>query len=145
VFEKDNLSPLIFLTVCMKDRKKILANHAAHQLLLNAWARADQWRVGRYVLMPDHLHLFCSPARHPAMPLRAWMQYWKTLVSRSWPQPDQHPIWQQDAWDTQLRSGEGYSEKWEYVRANPVRAGLVADPDAWPYQGEMNVLHWHDR
>ncbi len=34
--------------------------------------------------------------------------------------------------------------KWEYIRHNPVRAGLVNDPDDWPYQGEMHVLRWHD-
>ena len=33
--------------------------------------------------------------------------------------------WQSDHWDTRLRSGESYDAKWEYVRNNPVRAGLV--------------------
>jgi hypothetical protein len=45
-------------------------------------------------------------------------------------------------WDTRLRRGENYSEKWEYVRQNPVRAGLVADADQWPYQGELSILPW---
>lgn len=31
-------------------------------------------------------------------------------------------------------------EKWEYVRLNPVREGLVNTPDEWPHQGELNVL-----
>ncbi|MCX7916496.1 MAG: hypothetical protein N3A53_09385, partial [Verrucomicrobiae bacterium] len=53
-------------------------------------------------------------------------------------------LWQRDFWDTQLRRGESYSAKWEYVRYNPVRAGLVSDPADWPYQGELNILEWHD-
>jgi len=30
------------------------------------------------------------------------------------------------------------SEKWEYIRQNPVRAGLVSVPDDWPYQFQFN-------
>ncbi len=26
-------------------------------------------------------------------------------------------------------------EKWEYIRYNPVRAGLCSDPDGYPYAG----------
>ena len=54
-------------------------------------------------------------------------------------------LFQRECWDTQLRKGDSYAVKWEYVRNNPVRRGLVDNVDAWPYQGEMNVLEWHDR
>jgi len=40
--------------------------------------------------------------------------------------------------DRLLRSDESLSAKWEYIRQNPVRAGLVADPDEWPYQYQFN-------
>ena len=36
-----------------------------------------------------------------------------------------------------MRDDESYTEKWIYVRENPVRAGLVARADDWPYQGEF--------
>jgi putative transposase len=39
-----------------------------------------------------------------------------------------------------LRNDESYSQKWEYVRENPVRAGLVVRADEWPYQGELVVI-----
>jgi putative transposase len=55
------------------------------------------------------------------------------------------PLFQRDCWDRQLRTGESYAQKWEYVRNNPVRKGLVAAADDWPYQGELNVLVWHER
>ena len=51
-------------------------------------------------------------------------------------------LWQPDHWDTQLRSGDNYAAKWEYVRANPVRAGLIPEAAAWPYQGELESLRW---
>ena len=41
-----------------------------------------------------------------------------------------------------MRSGDQYHEKWLYVCENPMRAGLVEDAEAWPFQGELNVLQW---
>jgi hypothetical protein len=42
--------------------------------------------------------------------------------------------------DHVLRSDESYAEKWNYVRDNPVRAGLVKSADNWRYQGEIAVI-----
>jgi hypothetical protein len=39
--------------------------------------------------------------------------------------------------DHLLRSNESYSQKWNYVRENPLRAGLVKSAADWPYQGEI--------
>ena len=48
--------------------------------------------------------------------------------------------WEKDFFDHVLRSQESYLEKMEYVRQNPVRAGLVKRPEDWPYQGEIHRL-----
>ena len=45
--------------------------------------------------------------------------------------------WQERFFDHLLRSKESYSQKWAYVRQNPVRAGLAARHENWPYQGEI--------
>ncbi len=55
---------------------------------------------------------------------------------------NEHPIWQRDFWDTQLRRNENYEEKWDYVLENPVRAGLVSKSEDWLYHGELNILEW---
>ena len=140
VFDLQNRSNIIFVTVCTRDRHPFLANPGMHARLKTFWGRANYWMVGRYVIMPDHIHLFCSPAVQPSEPLRTWMPYWKRQVSQS----RSSGVWQKNYWDTQLRQHESYSAKWEYVRHNPVRAGLVRHPDDWPYQGELNVLRWHE-
>ena len=144
VFQRFGQTPIIFLTVCAQERKPLFARPEVHLLLQNAWAEADEWAVGRYVVMPDHLHLFCTPGKVEHVSLAKWVHYWKSMVSRQWPYPSEQPVWQKSCWDTQLRRHENYSEKWNYVRHNPVRAGLCADMEDWPYQGEMHVLAWHD-
>ena len=46
--------------------------------------------------------------------------------------------WQTGFFDHVLRSSESQSEKWEYVRRNPERAGLVKDADDWLFAGELD-------
>jgi hypothetical protein len=43
--------------------------------------------------------------------------------------------WQREFFDHILRS-----EKWNYLRANPVRAGLVSAAEEWKYAGETETL-----
>ena len=43
--------------------------------------RKPGWLVGFYLLMPDHLHLFCAP-RDLTFTLDAWVTYWKTQFKK---------------------------------------------------------------
>jgi putative transposase len=71
-----------------------------------------------------------------------WIQMWKGLSSRRIAKAFEiaPPIWQADYFDRYLRSAENYSEKWDYVEQNPVRAGLVEKIDDWPYRGAIHEL-----
>ena len=140
--ERHNTADILLVTVCTKNRKPILANQAVFDLLQRVWREAESWQVGRFVLMPDHLHVFCSPAEMPARSVKQWVKFWKAAASRQWPCAKDQPVWQVDFWDRQLRKGEHYGERWEYVRQNPVRAGLVKNADDWPWQGVINELRW---
>jgi putative transposase len=140
--DRFNTATIIFLTVCTKNRRSILANEAAHFALKSAWQIQPTWSVGRYVVMPDHIHLFCSPRTLPAEPLSPWVKFWKSKACQLWPFAKGGGIWQRDFWDTQLRRGENYDQKWHYVLQNPVRAGLIKDVENWPYQGEIERLEW---
>jgi len=144
IHDHDGRPVIVFLTACTAGRKPILARADAMAVLRQAWAKATHWRIGRWVLMPDHLHLFCSPATIPPQPLERWISFWKAEVSRHWPRPGEHPLWQRDFWDTQLRHADSYDAKWSYVRLNPVRRSLVESEEAWPFQGEESVLWWQE-
>jgi len=75
VRERFNEPVIIFLTVCSKDRKPLFARADSVAVIVDAWRRAEAWSVGRYVVMPDHLHLFCAPAVFPTEPLMQWVRY----------------------------------------------------------------------
>jgi putative transposase len=133
------LPTIVLLTVCTKGRRPWLATPHNHVGLRDTWTEAKAWAVGRYVLMPDHLQLFAAPGLLE-IPLENWIKYWKSQFTKKRRRVDQE--WQLNHWDTRLRSGESYDDKWSYVRENPVRAGLVAVAEDWPYQVELNVLAW---
>ena len=139
-----NRANIAFVTVCTRNRRRLLAHDEIHELLLRFWREGSHWLVGRYVVMPDHLHLFCAPAIRPVTNVRDWVAYWKSMTTRYWPHADQKPIWQREAWDRQLRHGDSYDAIWDYVRNNPVRHGLASRAEDWPYQGELHPLPWHE-
>jgi len=97
------------------------------------------WAIGSYVIMPDHVHFFCADGQSKTTLSRmigAWKQ-WSAkeicpLVGI------EAPLWQKEFFDHLIRSDESYSEKWEYVRQNPVRAGLVSDVNNWEYTGHIH-------
>ena len=139
--EFHNRSIIIFVTVCTAARRKILAMDPAHEVVRESWLAANTWLVGRYIVLTDHVHFFCAPKGLDAPSLECWIKYWKSLVTRNLGDPA-GAVWQRHHWDRQLRSSESYGDKWEYVRSNQVRHGLIADADDWPYQGELNELRW---
>jgi REP element-mobilizing transposase RayT len=130
---------IVFLTVCTEDRKPWLATAAAHESLRAAWSSARSWLVGYYSLMPDHLHLFCAP-HDLSVPLEKWVTFWKRQFRRLHADPACR--WQARMFDYRLRRQESYTEKWTYVRENPVRKGLAQSAEGWLYQGMMNPLNW---
>ena len=91
--------------------------------------------VGRYVIMPDHVHLFVRGDR--SFTLSSWIGGLKRAMCVGLKLPC---LWQPGFFDHILRSDESYAEKWNYVRNNPVRAGLARTADEWPYQGEIAVI-----
>ena len=139
-----NRSIIQFVTVCTQDRRPVLATSDAHELLFQLWSDDSVYRVGRYVIMPDHVHLFCSPNSYPEESLVRWDKYWKSRCAAQLTDISGKKLWQRDFWDRQLRVGESYSEKWAYIANNPVRAGLSVAADTWPYSGEIHALTWHD-
>ena len=136
--------PIYFVTTCTHERQPILNNTDIHTHLLEFGEKGGDrgaW-LGAYVLMPDHLHAFVV-IDDERLTLSGWVKSLKNTVSKTLrAQSIPSPHWQKGFFDHILRSEESYSAKWEYVRENPVRAGLVKDWTAWPFVGEIFDLEY---
>ena len=121
--------PLYLVTFTTRDRRAIPSLDDT-QLALQRCARCgmDKFNValGRYVIMPDHVHVFVRGGRNFA--LSPWIGGLKRAMSVALKSPG---LWQPGFFDHILRSDESHAEKWNYVRDNPVRAGLVKAADDW--------------
>jgi putative transposase len=134
-------NPLFFVTFCTYERRKLLASDPVHSSFVSFATRAhleQNVAVGRYVVMPDHVHLF---VRGPDdFQLGPWVGMLKQALAKHVALAGTSPIWQRGFFDHLLRSDESYAQKWNYVRENPVRAGLVSKAGDWPYSGEIVVI-----
>jgi putative transposase len=131
---------MVWLTVCTKDRIAWLTQAPVMSALHKVWAlEARAWLVGDYLLMPDHLHLFCAPA-DLRFTIERWIAFWKDRFSKRF--PNQTWTWQRGGFHYRVRSAEDLHEKWVYMMENPVRKGLVARIEDWPWRGHVFDLHW---
>ena len=123
-------SAVYFITICCQDRgRNQLCLSATARLLFDAAAfyhERHEWFVHLLVLMPDHLHLLASFESDFGMSkvVEKWKRY--TAIQAG-------VAWQRDYFDHRLRSDESLDEKAGYIRQNPVRAGLAAAAEEWPY------------
>jgi putative transposase len=141
VLETPDGRTILFCTVCTKDRAAWLTDEAVANTLSNLWRQeARDWIVGRWLLMPDHAHFFCTPSREGCHSVERWTEFWKDRLAKSLHLGPGR--WQRGLFHRRIRSEEHYVEKREYLRQNPVRAGLVGQPDEWPWQGEIERIDW---
>ena len=88
-----------------------------------------RWHITLFLLMPDHLHALLSFARDRSM--SEIIRDWKRFHART-----NHVLWQEGYFDHRLRSderGAQLSAKTNYIRRNPVAAGLCASVQEWPW------------
>ncbi len=136
--------PFYFVTFNTHRRAPILSQEPVLLAFIQFFRQASEHgvTVGRYVIMPDHAHLFVvlPPG---GLTLARWIQSLKNYLGKTLLRlGHEKPHWQEGFFDHVLRSDESYAQKWEYVRQNPVRAGLVTTPEEWPYQGEMEDIRF---
>jgi putative transposase len=104
--------PLIFITFCTYGRRPLLANPEIHESFRIFCLKAKEQRnlAGRYVIMPDHLHLFVH--LNPTTNLSIWMKSLKNSLSKTLRNLGHSaPHWQKDFFDHVLRNEDSYGAK----------------------------------
>ena len=105
-------------------------HHPKAEAVINAakfYHDQQKWFVRLFLVMPDHVHALLTFASGVAM--KPTMTAWKGYLKRF------HRIdWQSDFFDHRIRNQQSLSEKFHYIRMNPVRKGFCTDPREWPHQ-----------
>ena len=122
-----------FVTICTKDRRKILSSLSAEQfssspdpvlteigkLVDSSIASVPAYYPGvfidRYVIMPNHVHLLLRFTEEDNPKLGRIIQQLKGFVSKQCGQT----IWQEKYYDHVIRDEADYLIKYQYIENNP--------------------------
>jgi REP element-mobilizing transposase RayT len=132
-------SVIYFVTMCVKDRRRVLANPDIFDAIKITIAQLQKWRVLADVVMPDHAHWVVLPVQNRDLSVGDFSHGFKRLLRKSL--GSQLWEWQRGCFDRLLRSEENLWSKWIYVKDNPVRHGLVQKADDWPYYLDFIYEH----
>ncbi len=119
-----------FVTLCCKQRiRNSLAHPEVFATIMETvciYEKVGKLNLYSMTVMPDHLHLIAR--WNHGLSLGRTIQSFKGIIAK------RHAIeWQQGFFDHRIRSSGELRAKTAYVRANPIRAGLVKTEADWPF------------
>jgi putative transposase len=103
------------------------------ELMLHAAAR-EGLICPVYCLMPDHLHLLWMGLRLDTDQLNG-MAFLRTYLEPALAPASFQPQAQEHVLREEQRKRNAFAKVCFYIAANPVRAGLMQEGEAWPYTG----------
>ena len=92
-----------------------------------------RYRLHAWVVMPSHVHvvLTLSESEMLAKVIRSWKSY---TARRANAILERHgTFWHREYYDRYIRNARHLDDVVRYVHNNPVKAGLAARPEAWPW------------
>ncbi len=131
---------LHFVTFTCYRREALLMTAHTKRLVEQALERARRqygfW-VSGYVIMPEHVHLLVSEPER--VPLSRALQALKQSVARRLIGGREH-FWQARYYDFNVYTRKKRLEKLSYMHWNPVKRGLVKEPQDWAWSSFRHYL-----
>jgi putative transposase len=126
-----------FLTVCTRNRSPYFRSSRLARwalAVLTDTAAQHNFSLRAYCLMPNHLHLLAQGLSRSA-DLLSFIESFKHKTSFHFHDKTGKTLWQVSFFDHIIRNAEDFSDCAEYIRLNPVRAGLARRPEDYPFSG----------
>jgi REP element-mobilizing transposase RayT len=134
-YQKDNRA--IFATFATHHRWHL--PEAAREIVVEACLHTNGTKctMHGFIVMPDHVHLVFTPLADDDSPI-SLPEIFQKMKSESSHRINsllrrKGRVWQDESFDHVLRHEEGIDAKLEYIRLNPVRAGLVCEPGKYKW------------
>jgi putative transposase len=129
------------LTICTVRRHAAFTEDAAVAsalVQLRRTADAQSFAVIAYCFMPDHAHVLVEGTADSS-DLREFVRIFKQRSAYQWKRAHGSTLWQRDYFEHVLRADEDTTAVARYILANPVRAGLAAAPNEYPFVGSLTM------
>jgi putative transposase len=121
-----------FVTTVTAERHSLFQVTATAELLKQTildYRRQGKFLLHAFVIMPEHFHALITPA--PNISLEKAMQFIKGGFS--FRLKSKHEVWMRSFNESQIMSEEKFINCMRYIEDNPVRRGLAATPEAYPF------------
>lgn len=94
----------------------------------------QRYRLDAWVIMPNHVHAVFWPYPNHTLSaiVKSWKQFTATHANRLLNRAGK-PFWQPEVFDHWIRNDAEHARCCRYVVRNPVKAGLCAAPEDWPW------------
>ena len=93
--------------------------------------RFSRYKLHSFVVMPNHVHMLVTSLVEPVSWLRGLKGFTGNRATRLFGIPE--PFWQDESFDRLVRDGSEFGRITDYIANNPVRAGLAATPEEFPW------------
>lgn len=90
------------------------------------------YRLSAYAVMSNHVHILIWPKRFLPKITKAIKGYTAHEANRVLGRTGQ-TFWQEESFDHAVRNEEEFYRIKRYIEQNPVKAGLVENPEQWPW------------
>jgi putative transposase len=125
-----------FITASAYEKQSLFQSDQMAQLFIEVlfhYQRQGRYHLHEFVVMPDHFHLLLTPII--PVTIEKAVQFIKGGFSyRARKELGfAGEIWQTSFYDRRVRDAEEYARFRHYIHMNPVRRGLVAAPEEFPY------------
>jgi putative transposase len=114
-------------------KKGLILSEGERTVVLKAlrYWNGHKWQIFAAVVMPDHVHLLVQPMSHPnggSFDLGEIIHSVKSFSSHQINKIRRRtgPVWEQERYDRIIRDEPEFLEKWQYIRNNPLKQGLVS-------------------
>ena len=127
------------LTFCTQQRQHLFTDASAVELVVQQLVRASmeqKFSVIAYCFMPDHLHVL-SEGTDDDSDCKRFIKAFKQYSGYYYSQKHHKTLWQRYGFEHVLRDDEVTREVAKYILANPIRAGLAATVEQYPYVGSL--------
>jgi REP element-mobilizing transposase RayT len=113
-----------------------LLRHPAHAAIVQRSLMLHhgmRYRLIEWCVMPNHVHVMFRPSE--GFSLGKILQGWKggSSVEINRLSQREGPLWMRDYHDRLIRVEDHFRNARSYIRQNPVKAKLCAEPEDWPF------------
>ena len=145
-----------FFTATIVEWRKLLEPDKYKDIIINSLrflVEDKRIRLFSFVIMSNHIHLIwqMQPLIHPSNVRRDFLKYTAQKIKYDLRQNSPHTLyyfestvndreyqfWKRRALSIELRTGNVYQQKLDYIHRNPVKAGICKFPEEYKYSSAL--------